>query len=189
MEVSEPDKSTNAIIRKCLNGDMKGQERLYQTFYGYGMSICFRYSVNEDEAIEVYNDTFMKVFKNLEKFDQAKSFKSWFRRILINTAINHVKSKISRKNDHDEEALAKIKYDNDPNDNLSYEELLKVVQTLTPAYRSVFNLYVIDGYNHEEIAEMLEISVGASKSNLSRARAKLREMIITMNKGEYERVG
>lgn len=189
MEVPGPDKNTTEIVRKCLKGDAKSQEKLYKLFYGYGMSVCFRYSVNEEEAIEVYNDAFMKVFKNLERFDQTKSFKSWFRRILINTAINHIKSKINRKHIHDDLTINNVQYDVSPSDDLDYEELLKLIQLLTPAYRSVFNLYVIDGYNHDEIAKMLDISVGASKSNLSRARAKLREMIVTINKGEYERVG
>lgn len=188
MHESGTDNKIRTIIQQCLKGASKSQEELYKLFYGYGMSVCFRYSVSEDEAIEVYNDTLMKVFKNLGKFDQTKSFKSWFRRILINTAINHVKSKINKKHDHNDHVIANVKYDHDPNDDLSYQELLQLVQMLTPAYRSVFNLYVIDGYNHDEISELLGISVGASKSNLSRARAKLRELIVSINKGEYERV-
>lgn len=189
MDSSNQDSVVINLVKKCVKQDSKAQEQLYKHFYGYGMSVCYRYSVNESEAIEVYNDTFMKVFKNLEKFEIDKSFKSWFRRILINTAINHIKSRLNKKSNTEDYELEILASSEDPSDNLNYEALIGLIQKLTPAYKSVFNLYVIDGYNHEEISDMLDISVGASKSNLSRAKAKLREMIINVNNGEYERVG
>ena len=141
--------------------------------------------------MEVLNDGYMKVFTKINQYDEKYDFKAWFRRVLINTAINHNKKNVN--NHH--LALDQVVEVND-NDSpqvlsdLSYEEMIQCVQSLSPVYRMVFNLYVIEGYTHEEIAGQLGISLGASKSNLSRARANLRE-IITRNheKGlaKYER--
>lgn len=160
-----------------LKSDRKCQELLYKQFYSYGMSICLRYTANRDEAVEVLNDGYMKVFLNIGHYDPQKSFTSWFRRILINTAINYHKKNIK----HNHQVLEKIP--DPPNseqnalDDLSYQEMIQIIQTLPLAYRTVFNLYVIEGFTHEEIAAMLHISVGTTKSNLSRARANLRNML------------
>lgn len=124
------------------------------------------------------NDGFMKVYQGLEKFDTAKSFQAWFRRILINTAINHY-HKYKKHDYHDtiETQTEVLADDTNIISQLSYEEIFALIQQLTPMYRTVFNLFVIDGYAHEEISEALGISVGTSKSNLSRARAQLRVML------------
>lgn len=171
------DGTLQILIEGCLKGDRKSQEKLYQRFYAYGMSVSLRYTKNEDEAIEVLNDGFMKVYNNLSKFDESKPFHTWFRRILINTAINYY-HKNKKHNQHQPiEEANHIAVEHDILNQFSYQEIIQLIQKLSPVYWTVFNLYAIDGFSHEEIAEALDISVGASKSNLSRARANLRAFI------------
>lgn len=141
------------------------------------MSICIRYTKREDEAILVLNDGFLKVFGNITRFDTERPFKPWFRRILVNSAINYVKKQEKFKKQVSMEEAGHISIAEDILSRLSYRELMQMVQSLSAAYRTVFNLYVIDGFKHEEIAQMLGISIGASKSNLFKARAKLQDMI------------
>jgi RNA polymerase sigma-70 factor (ECF subfamily) len=171
------DGTLQTLITGCLKGDRKSQEKLYQRFYAYGMSVCLRYTVKEEEAIEVLNDSFMKVFTKLDSYDTEKAFQSWFRRILINTAINYYHKHDKHHHHQPLEVQHHLVNEQGILSQLSYEEIIRLVQHLTPVYRTVFNLYVIDGYTHEEIAEALQISVGSSKSNLSRARANLRVML------------
>lgn len=166
------------VLEGCRRKDRAAQKELYRQFYSYAMSICLRYCDNEDGAIEVANDAFLKVFLNIKSYNPQLPFKPWFRRILINTAINHIKQKQKLKigtlmdteyNIPDtEEILAR----------LGFQELMKLVRSLSTAYRTVFNLYVLDGFTHEEISQQLGISVGTSKSNLSKARERLRQMIL-----------
>ncbi|HOY18267.1 MAG TPA: RNA polymerase sigma factor [Haliscomenobacter sp.] len=166
------------ILKGCRRKERAAQKELYRQFYGYAMSVSLRYCDNEDEAIEVANDAFLKVFLNIQRYDPDMPFKPWFRRILINTAINHIKKKqklkISTLMDTEynipdtEEILAR----------LGFQELMALVRSLSTAYRTVFNLYVMDGFTHEEISQELGISVGTSKSNLSKARERLRQLIL-----------
>lgn len=147
-------------------------------FYAYGMSITLRYAESRDEAAEILNDAFMKVFKNIRDFDTEKPFKPWLRRIIINTAINHYHQNKRYRDmesvDVAEQALGK-KEKIIP--GITYEEIIEMVQQLSPAYRTVFNLYVIEGFKHKEIAEMLDIAVGTSKSNLSKAKKNLQAIL------------
>ncbi len=171
------DGTIETLIHGCLEKNRQSQEKLYQRFYAYGMSICLRYTVSEEQAIEVLNDGFMKVFNHLEQFDITKPFETWFRKILINTAINYY-HKNKKYNHHQSiEDAYQVANEQDILSQLSYREIINLIQQLSPMYRTVFNLYVIDGYSHEEIAEALNISVGTSKSNLSRARANLRVLL------------
>lgn len=158
---------------------------LYQHFYGYALSICLRYTANRTEAIEVLNEGFLKVFTKLNLYDRNKSLKGWIRRIMINTSIDYFRQhkNYNSHSDHLENAL-EVSTREETLSHLSYQEIIAEIQELTPAYRTVFNLYVVDGYNHEEIAEKLEISVGTSKSNLSRARAILQQRLAKLNSHE-----
>jgi RNA polymerase sigma-70 factor (ECF subfamily) len=145
------------------------------------MSISLPYVKNEDEAQEVVNDGFIKVFMNIHRYDKSRSFKVWFRKILINTAIDNFRQ---NKNHYNQMELGEIQisnFDDDIVDKMSEEEILNLVQGLPQAYKIVFNLYVLEGYKHHEIAKILNISVGTSKSNLSKARNKLKESIQILN--------
>lgn len=165
----------------CQKGDRNSQDTLYKLFFGYGMAICLRYSKTKEEAIEILNDGFIKIFTKLDKYTPGMSFKGWFRRIMVNTAIDYF-----RKNEKHYHSLdisyAHFEAKNESVlDQISAQELIGVVQRLPPSYRLVFNLYVIDGYKHEEIAHKINISVGTSKSNLAIARSKLQKMILEEN--------
>ena len=141
------------------------------------MSICIRYVSEKEEAQAILNDGFLKVFLNIKRFDKAQPFKPWLRRILINTALNHIKKQQKFKMEVGMEEANQIPGREEILSRLSYQEIIGMVQELSTAYRTVFNLYVIDGFKHEEIAKKLGISVGTSKSNLTRARAKLKELV------------
>ena len=165
------------LINGCRKKDRKSQKELYRCFYGFSMKICMRYSKDREEALEMVNDGFMKVFLNISKYKESFPFKSWLSTIMINTSIDYYRIRVKKitmeelKANHDLEESEHIL------SKLNYEELIKLVQKLSVAYRTAFNLFVIDGYSHEEIAKMLSISVGASKSNLFKAREHLKLML------------
>jgi RNA polymerase sigma-70 factor (ECF subfamily) len=177
-----------------MKEDRASQKMLYQQFYGYAMSVCLRYCKSRDEALEVLNDGFLKVFTRLNKYDSEKSFKGWIRKIMINTALDHYRKHLKHyktsSSSTDIQNLTDLTvYSENVLNRLAYEDLLAMVQQLSTAYRTVFNLHVMDGYTHEEIAEMLEISAGTSKSNLFKAKAKLQEMIKNNYQDAYARQG
>lgn len=142
------------------------------------MSIAIRYADSREEGAEILNDSFMKVFENIKKFNPEKPFKPWLRRIIINTAINryHKNSNIrkwSALSDNTDALVSEEKI----TAGIAYDEIIEMVQLLSPAYRTVFNLYVIEGFTHKEVADMLGISEGTSKSNLARAKQNLKEIL------------
>ncbi|MGK7370472.1 MAG: RNA polymerase sigma factor [Candidatus Halalkalibacterium sp. M3_1C_030] len=166
------------IIKGCRKRRRKSQKKLYKMFYAYGMSIALRYAESRDEAAEILNDAFMKVFTNIKDYDPERAFKPWLRRILINTAINHYHSKKShREMDSVEIADETLGREEKIIPGITYDEIIEMVQQLSPAYRTVFNLYVIEGFKHREIAEMLDIAVGTSKSNLAKAKKNLQSIL------------
>jgi RNA polymerase sigma factor (sigma-70 family) len=176
------------LLDGCLKKNRRSQELLYKQFYGYAMSVCLRYAKSREEAKEILNDGFFKVFTKLDGFDSSRSFKSWLGRIMINTALDHYRQEVRKDIFEQPEAGEQVSVDETVLSKLAHDELVVLIQKLSPAYRVVFSLYVIDGYTHEEIADQLRISVGASKSNLSRAREKLREMLSKINIDNYDRV-
>lgn len=167
-----------SILEGCRREDRNSQHALYRSFYSYGMSICYRYASDHQEAVGLLNEAFLKVFDNLDRFDpQRGQFKNWFRTIVVNTAINHIRRQQKFKQEVAMDEAMDARDQESILSRIGYKELLKLVQSLSVAYRTVFNLYVIDGYSHEEIARQLGISVSTSKSNLTRAKARLRELI------------
>lgn len=167
----------HSIISACISGNGDAQHALINQYLSYAKNVCFPYVANKEEAEEVVNDGFLKMFNNLSKYDQSRPFKSWFKAILINTAIDHYR-KNGKHLQHVNIDYIDLAYD-DPDiiSKISADEILQLIQKLPPSYRMVFNLFVIDGYTHREIAEMLEIGEGTSKSNLRDARKKLQSMI------------
>ena len=170
------------ILSGCLKQDRKDQKILYKTFYGFAMGICLRYAGNRYEAAEIMNQGFMKVFTNLEKYNPERPFKAWLGRIMINTSINHYRSNLKMAYMDDLEKAEGLSHNEMPDSKLKYDDLLDMVQRLPQAYRTVFNLYAIEGYTHEEIGKMLGISDGTSKSNLFKARDKLKAMIMKVER-------
>jgi RNA polymerase sigma factor (sigma-70 family) len=175
------------LIQGCIKEERESQRKLYKLFYGYAMSVCLRYCQTREEATEVLNDGFLKIFLKVKKYNPERSFKGWVRRIMINTALDNYRHNLKHYYAEDVSELEQPALTESAEDKLSYEDLIRLVQELSPAYRTVFNLYVIDGFNHEEIAQMLSISVGTSKSNLSKARANLQARLKKSSEDEYRK--
>jgi len=172
-------------IAGCAKNDRESQKIIYCSYYGYAMAICERYTGSNEDAVEILNDGFLKIFKEIYKYKPAytnriASFKGWLRKIMVYTAIDHFRKfrKHTLPGHEDPVTLQVASHFENPLDKMTYEELLKLVQKLSPAYRTVFNLFVIEGMSHEEISKQLGIAEGTSKSNLAKARMHLQKMII-----------
>ena len=146
-------------------------------YFSYAMSIGIRYTDNRQDAMELINDGFLKVFKYIRTFEEWRSFKSWFRRIIINTAIDHYRKKNPMMAEVDLEAVSMIGQKETQIDSMSYMEMLELIRQLPPSYRAVFNLHAIEGYYHKEIGQLLAISEGTSKSNYFKAKQRLQELL------------
>ncbi len=167
-----------SVIAACIARNRQAERVLIKLFFGFAKSITTRYSANEEEMEEIVNDGFLKVFNNLPKYDYAQPFKAWLRTIMVNTAIDCYRK--NQKYAHQvpiDEYEDIIAPDEGIINKMAAEEILVLIRRLPPSYRMVFTLYVIEGYNHREIAEMLGIKKGTSKSNLQDARRKLQIMI------------
>ncbi len=166
------------LVDGCKKKDRQSQQMLYQELYGFAMKICLRYAGNRYEASEVLNEGFFKALTNIEKYDKNRPIKAWLSRIMYNASIDYYRANLKESQMEDMEKADNIAVEAVIERKLEYEDLLKMIQSLSPVYRMVFNLYAIDGYSHEEIAEMLSISTGTSRSNLHKARQRLQQMLV-----------
>lgn len=170
------------LIKGCIKNERLAQKRLYERFFSKMMGVCMRYSSHPEQATEILNMGFLKVFDSIKKFaDKGGNLEAWIYRIMVNTAIDYLRAEIR----HQHTDIEKSVYVEDTGDviaDLAAEQILEMVNELPPSYRAVFNLFVMEGYNHGEIGELLGINEGTSKSNLAKARAKLQEKIIQLNK-------
>lgn len=170
--ISEAD-----LIKGCINNDRRMQEELYRRFAPRMYAVCLRYAGNTEEAEDILQEGFIKIFKKLSSFRSEGSFEGWIRRIFVNTSIEHFRRKIylqpiteQEENTVEGKLLSVL-------DNLAEKDIIELVQQLSPGYRTVFNMYVVEGFTHKEIGEMLGISEGTSKSQLSRAKVILQDMV------------
>ncbi len=175
-------------VEACALNKRESQKVIYSSFYGFAMAICDRYVNKQDDAVEILNDGFLKIFKEIHRYkpayaDVVSSFKGWLRKIMVYTAIDHY-----RKNQKHQMVtqLDNVVYQiaterEDAIEKLSYEEIIRAIQDLSPGYRTVFNLFVIEGLSHEEISNQLGVSIGTSKSNLSKARKQLQKILFKQN--------
>lgn len=184
MKIEEPEK-LKVIVDGCVRNERKCQQMIFEMYYGKMMSACLRYISDRDEAQDVLQDGFIKVFNNIAKFDFNGSFEGWVRRIVVNTAIDHIRKKkkdifqvtdyefiMNNYTDEADEKESESIYA-----NLKNNEIAEAIQQLSPAYRTVFSMYVIDGYSHQQIADLLNINIGTSKSNLAKARMNLQKVL------------
>lgn len=167
----------DSIIEACLTQNPQAQRALVKMFFGFVKGIAMRYAANEAEAEEIINDGFLKAFNNLAKFDHEKPFKGWLRTIVVNTAIDYYRKNQKYAHQADIDDIDLPDMSEDVISKISADEILSFIQKLPPSYRTVFTLYVVEGYNHREIADKLGIKEGTSKSNLQDARKKLQLMI------------
>ncbi len=173
------------ILRGCRERDRPSQNALYRRYYAFGMGICIRYVDSRAEATTILNDGFLRVFRHIRRYDAALPFENWLHRILVNAALDYLKKQRKFKAEVSMDEAKHLSGQEDILSRISYQELIDMIQSLSTAYRTVFNLYVIDGFRHEEIAERLGISVSTSKSNLARARMRLQELVTAKLNGRY----
>jgi RNA polymerase sigma factor (sigma-70 family) len=171
------------LLEGCIKNDRKAQELLYKQFYGPMISLCMRYTRNEEDAIEVLHNGFLKVYKHLGTYDTNKaSLYTWIKTIMVNSAIDFIRSRQKFKNQVElKETHEAGSIDNEAIQRMGSTELLKLIQKLPMATQTVFNLYIIEGYNHREIGDILGISDGTSKWHLSEARRQLKQLLLTMH--------
>ncbi|MGE5519305.1 MAG: RNA polymerase sigma factor [Candidatus Dadabacteria bacterium] len=165
------------LINGCTNGDRRFQYELYRKYSPVMYGVCLRYAGNTEEAEDILQEGFIKVFNKIGSFRKEGSFEGWMRRIFVNTAIEHYRKKIYLQpiTEHEENTV-EGKYLS-VLDSLAEKDIIKLVQQLSPGYRTVFNMYVVEGYTHRQIAEQLGISEGTSKSQLSRAKSILQDLV------------
>ena len=172
------------LIKQCQNKDIKAQKALYELYSSKLFSLSLKYSKNYAEAQDNLQDAFICIFEKIHQFKHKGSFEGWMKRITINTALSRYRDQKVFALNHEENL---IQPENDLHDHgISLQELLKCIQELPNRYRMVFNLYVLDGYSHKEIAKMMDISEGTSKSNLARGRHILKDKVnAIVNKHQY----
>lgn len=171
----------DGIVKKCVKGDRKAQHELYKTFYSKMMGVCYKYSNNAEDAKDLLQDGFVKVYSNIHKYNFEGSLEGWIRRIMVNTAIDHFRKNknVYMVSDEDDYILENSKVESADSiySQFGEEVIMEAIQSLSPAYKTVFNLNVIEGYQHKEIAEKLNISEGTSKSNLAKAKQNLKKIL------------
>jgi RNA polymerase sigma-70 factor (ECF subfamily) len=175
-------------VRACALNSRESQKAIYSSFYGYAFSICDRYNNSPEDAVEILNDGFLKIFKEIHHYkpayaDVVSSFKGWLRKIMVCTAIDHFRRNQKHRvvTDLDNVVYQLPSVNENAVERLTHKEIIQAIRDLSPAYQTVFNLFVIGGLSHDEIAEKLDISVGTSKSNLSKARKQLQKILFNQN--------
>lgn len=187
MQNSEAYHSEEALIQGCIEGRRKAQRRLYELYANKMYAVSMRYSKTTLEADDILQESFIKIFDAIKDFKGDSSLDYWVKRIIINTALKHNRRKIDKA---PKEEVSDLNYNTHENltvSNYNFKQLLEFIQQLAPRYQTVFNLYAIEGYKHREIAEMLDISEGTSKSQYARAKALLQDMI-AKEESRYEKI-
>lgn len=168
----------SSLIKNYLRGDRGAMQELYERHEQYWFRLCLRYGRNRSEAQDIMQDALVQIFKTLKQFDREKgTFSAWSNRIMVTTALQHFRREKYRTLEDLNTVLEDADTSENVFDKISAKELTHIIQQLPDGYRMVFNLYEIEGYKHHEIAEMLEISVGTSKSQLSKAKKMLRAQL------------
>ncbi|HEY1022260.1 MAG TPA: RNA polymerase sigma factor [Flavisolibacter sp.] len=176
MQAVEHD--TVTLLDGCLANKRKAQEALYRQFYGFAMTIALRYSRDEHDAADIMSMAFVKIFKSMHSYDASKgSLHAWIKRIVVNEGLDHIKARSRFSKDLELETVPEPPVNNTVLQEMGAEEIMNLVKRLPPATHAVFVLYAVEGYNHREIAERLQISEGTSKWHLSEARKTLQKQI------------
>lgn len=182
-EIKVENERLKDIIVRCVKQDRVAQEHLFKLLYGKMLGVALRYTNDRDHAEEVVQESFIKIFEKLEHFDFRGSFEGWARRIVVNASIDAIRKRKRQPFSTEEEFLFNAEYNEQEHSldeelaTIKAEHAMKAIQQLSSAYRTVFNLYVIENYSHKEIAEILDISEGTSKSNLAKAKQNLRKIL------------
>jgi RNA polymerase sigma-70 factor (ECF subfamily) len=169
--------TTEAIIRGCLLGQEKAREALYKMYFGYALSVALLYCESRDDAIEVVDDSFMKVFSSIKGYDHNRSFKSWLRTIVVNSSLDKYRRNRSRRLLFTEDLPETAAPGGDATDHLAHGDIKAMFRTLPRMHRSVFSLYEIEGYSHKEISKMMKIPESSSRVYLARAKSALKKLL------------
>lgn len=173
------------LISGCMNGNRRTQEVVYNLFSSKMMGVCLRYASSREEAEDLLQTGFIKVFEKISSFKSEGSFEGWIRRIMVNNCLENYRKSLRMLPVVDIETTREQADSSFELKNLEVKDLLKLIQALSPGYRLVFNMYAIEGYSHKEIAEELNISEGTSKSQLARARQVLQQQISVLEGINY----
>lgn len=167
------------LIRRCLEGDIRAEETLYKRYFSFAMSVCIRYTKDENEAMEMVNDSYMKVLDNLRGYDTTRTFKTWYGKILVNTAIDNYRRNFRYTSGQSLDEITETEIvEPEIDSDISASEIIALFNRLPVHLKVTFSLYEIEGYSHEEISDMLGISAATSRANLSKAKKMLRELYI-----------
>lgn len=166
------------LVKRCSKGDRRAQEHLFKLFYGYAMGVALRYSDGKESASEIVNDSFLKVFQNIEKHRKDCEFKAWLGRIVVNTSLDHYRRNKKHEGQLPMGSVEIEPVDNSLLDSVNAEEIISWLHQLPSTYRLIFNLYEIEGYSHKEIAARIGIPEGTCRSGLTRAKKMLRSLIL-----------
>jgi RNA polymerase sigma factor (sigma-70 family) len=170
------------LVKECVSGNTVAQKKFYDLFARKMMGVCLRYTNNVEEAEDVLQDGFVKIFGKLADFESKGSLEGWVRRIMVNTALDQYRKNKKHQNDVDVDLVGyKLEKDDYIIETITAQDLLKIVQAIPEGYRVVFNLFAIEGYSHKEIAERLGVTESTSKSQYSRAKSLLRKLLIENN--------
>ncbi len=170
------------LITLCKQGDRYACKQLFETYSGKMMALCFRFARDRNEAEDIMQEGFVRVFTKLHLYSGTGSFESWMKRVIVNTAIKYRQKHIVKHNYIELDNLKFMDNSEDIIDQLSKEEILKLIQTLPDGYRTVFNLYVMEGYSHKDIGKALGIEEGTSRSQLAKARNLLKKKLLKLYK-------
>ncbi|HPD65956.1 MAG TPA: RNA polymerase sigma factor [Bacteroidia bacterium] len=180
MDNEKVNKEEFQLVQQCIKGNHLAQQKLFKKYYSLMLGVCLRYANNREDAKEILQEGFIKIFRHLETFKFEGTLISWMKKIMVNTAIDKYRKKITEP----EQISLENTNESDPAEDmlsrLTTEDLLNCINQLPLGYRTIFNLYVIEGYSHKEIGEKLGISEGTSKSQLFKAKQSLQEMIKKM---------
>jgi len=170
------------LVKQCLNNNQAAQKELFVRFSSSMLGVCLRYTSSKSDAEDVLQEAFIKVFNKLDKYSGLGSFEGWIRRIVVNTALDYLrKNKKMQLNSSIDDVGYGIKKDHFIVEDLTAKELMKLIQRIPLGYKTIFNMYAIEGYSHKEIAQELNISESTSKSQLSRARSAIKELLVENN--------
>ena len=165
------------FVAALIRGDRAAQKVLYETYYGPLMSVCQRYAGSEDEAMDLLHESFIKIFRKIGRYESGTALLAWMRRLTVNTAIDQYRRNARRRTEDLDQAYNLSSDAPDVFAQFGAREILAAVQRLSPTYRTIFNLYVVEGYSHREISERLQITESTSRSNLVKARGKLQKVL------------
>jgi len=173
----QSEENEQVLVSECLKGNALYQKQLFEKYYGKMLTTCIRYTKDRDDAQDVLQDGMVKVFVNLSKFNFTCPLEAWIKRVIVNTAIDFYRKKSNQPFFEELDAVSELIDDSSILSDLNHAELLSLLNKLPNGYRIVFNMFAIEGYNHKEIAEQLNITEGTSKSQLSKAKQYLQKLI------------